>query len=82
MTRVVLIGDDIAALHAAFEALGVATVDAYRAIAVQMDSTRLAAEELGAALAKFGSLQIAAEPRSKPAFGSDRPYFKKKKGRS
>lgn len=82
MTRVLIIGDDIAALNAAFAALGVASVEAYRIIATQMDSTRLAAEDFGAALMKFSSVQLVPEPRSKAAFGSDRPYLKKKKGRS
>lgn len=82
MTRVLLVGDDIAALSAAFAALGVASVEAYRAIAAQMDSTRPAADGLSVALMKFGSVQLAPEQRSKPVFGSDRPYLKKKKGRS
>lgn len=82
MTRVVSLGDDIATLDAAFKALGAASVEAYRTIAVQMSSTRMAAEELHAALMRFSAVRLAAEPRAKPAFGSDRPYLKKKKGRS
>lgn len=82
MRRVLIVGDNIAALNAAFAALGVASVKAYRTIVVQMDFTRLAAEDLSVAMMKLCSAQSAPGQSSKPAFGGNRPYLKKKKGRS
>lgn len=78
MSRVVVIGESDIDLAAKLEALGVATI-----------STRMVFQSLANALAdpdlniRLNEIVYAHMRRGgAPKFGSDRPYLKKKKGRS
>ena len=78
MKRVMIIGDGAADLAVELEALGVATISSREAF--QSFATALADPELNGQLAEVIDAHM--QRGGAPVYGSDRPYLKKKKGRS
>lgn len=78
MTRIVIIGAGAADVAAQLDALGLATINTR--VAFQSFATALADPELNVRLAEVIDAHM--KRGGAPAFGSNRPYLKKKKGRS